>query len=145
MDSPVSWLAIVLLGFAGLLHCSHENIFNDENKLKRVLVEAMMNETWVNEMLEEERSQQPERWKLGAFPCPSLAPSDSIPTSVHRLRPADIKVVAAIGDSYSTARAGGGIRPFNMLFDYRGNSWSIGGDRDYDFQTTLPSKYFKAM
>ena len=33
------------------------------------------------------------------FSCPRLKPSPEIPTSVHRLRPADIKVVAALGDS----------------------------------------------
>ena len=33
------------------------------------------------------------------FTCPRLAPSSEVPTSVHRLRPADIKIVAALGDS----------------------------------------------
>ncbi|CAB1339922.1 unnamed protein product [Coregonus sp. 'balchen'] len=33
------------------------------------------------------------------FSCGDLAPSTSVPTSVHKLRPGDIKVVAALGDS----------------------------------------------
>uniref|UniRef100_A0A8C9ZD99 Phospholipase B1, membrane-associated n=1 Tax=Sander lucioperca TaxID=283035 RepID=A0A8C9ZD99_SANLU len=33
------------------------------------------------------------------FSCVDLTPSDTVPTSVHKLRPADIKVVAALGDS----------------------------------------------
>uniref|UniRef100_A0A4W5RXP6 Uncharacterized protein n=1 Tax=Hucho hucho TaxID=62062 RepID=A0A4W5RXP6_9TELE len=33
------------------------------------------------------------------FSCVALAPSTSVPTSVHKLRPGDIKVVAALGDS----------------------------------------------
>ncbi|KAK3725024.1 hypothetical protein RRG08_017541 [Elysia crispata] len=77
--------------------------------------------------------------KLGAFPCPALSPSDSVPTSVHELRPSDIKIVAAIGDSYTTGRASGGLCPFNMLFNYRGNAWSIGGDNDYDYHTSMPN------
>jgi hypothetical protein len=38
---------------------------------------------------------------LGApdFACSNMAPSGSVPTSVHRVRPADIRVVAAMGDS----------------------------------------------
>ncbi|RUS83620.1 hypothetical protein EGW08_008588 [Elysia chlorotica] len=112
---------------------------NETGKPKRILDEAMRNETWVTLMSEDQRIQDSETRKLGVFPCPGLPPSDPVPTSVHRLRPSDIKVVAAIGDSYSTARAGGGISPINMLFDYRGNSWSIGGDQDYDFHTSMPN------
>uniref|UniRef100_A0A4W5N149 Si:ch211-214p16.3 n=1 Tax=Hucho hucho TaxID=62062 RepID=A0A4W5N149_9TELE len=33
------------------------------------------------------------------FSCGNFAPSTSVPTSVHKLRPGDIKVVAALGDS----------------------------------------------
>lgn len=33
------------------------------------------------------------------FECTVYGPSPEVPTSVHKLRPADIKVVAALGDS----------------------------------------------
>jgi hypothetical protein len=33
-----------------------------------------------------------------AFPCETYGPSDPVPTSAKRLRPADIKVLAALGD-----------------------------------------------
>lgn len=36
------------------------------------------------------------------FLCTEWNPSDSVPTSVHELRPADIKVVAALGDSLTS-------------------------------------------
>ncbi|XP_077366323.1 phospholipase B1, membrane-associated-like [Festucalex cinctus] len=73
------------------------------------------------------------------FSCVDLAPSDSVPTSVHKLRPADIKVVAAVGDSTT---AGTGAKAKNLLElsrEYKGVSWSIGGDRTLDTVTTLPN------
>ncbi|XP_071323371.1 phospholipase B1, membrane-associated-like [Trachinotus anak] len=75
------------------------------------------------------------------MPCEDFSPSDSTPTSVHELRPGDIKVVAAVGDSLT---AGNGIAssPTNILDvlrQYRGLSWSIGGDENLTTVTTLPN------
>ncbi|XP_037652315.1 phospholipase B1, membrane-associated [Sebastes umbrosus] len=73
------------------------------------------------------------------FSCVNTAPSNSVPTSVHRLRPADIKVVAAVGDSLT---AGFGAKAKNLLqlrTEYRGVSWSIGGDKTLETVTTLPN------
>ncbi|XP_075963706.1 phospholipase B1, membrane-associated-like [Anarhichas minor] len=73
------------------------------------------------------------------FSCVNTAPSNSVPTSAHRLRPADIKVVAAVGDSLT---AGFGAKATNLLqlrTEYRGVSWSIGGDKTLETVTTLPN------
>ncbi|KAK2856052.1 hypothetical protein Q5P01_004787 [Channa striata] len=75
------------------------------------------------------------------MPCEDFSPSDSTPTSVHELRPGDIKVVAAVGDSLT---AGNGIAstPHNILdviSQYRGLSWSVGGDGNLTTVTTLPN------
>lgn len=73
------------------------------------------------------------------FLCEEWNPSNSVPTSVHELRPADIKVVAALGDSLTTAV---GARPSNssdLSTAWRGLSWSIGGDGDLGTHTTLPN------
>ncbi|XP_044026390.1 phospholipase B1, membrane-associated-like [Siniperca chuatsi] len=73
------------------------------------------------------------------FSCVDLAPSDTVPTSVHMLRPADIKVVAALGDS-STAGTGAKAKNlFGLNTDYTGVSWSIGGDKTLESVTTLPN------
>ncbi|XP_014912928.1 phospholipase B1, membrane-associated-like [Poecilia latipinna] len=75
------------------------------------------------------------------LPCEDRSPSSSIPTSVHELRPADIKVVAAVGDSL-TAGNGIGSSPndiLDVLRQYRGLSWCIGGDGDLTTVTTLPN------
>ncbi|XP_049338551.1 phospholipase B1, membrane-associated [Astyanax mexicanus] len=73
--------------------------------------------------------------------CPHHSPSPSVPTSVHTLRPADIKVVGAIGDSL-TAGNGIGAAQNNLLGiirEYRGLAWSIGGDNSLSSVTTLPN------
>lgn len=75
------------------------------------------------------------------FPCTNRSPSPTTPTSVHELRPADIKVVAAVGDSL-TAANGVGAKNDNLLLvinQYRGLSWSIGGDENITTVTTLPN------
>ncbi|XP_017311278.2 phospholipase B1, membrane-associated isoform X1 [Ictalurus punctatus] len=71
--------------------------------------------------------------------CEDLSPSDTIPTSVHAVRPADIRVVGAVGDSLT---AGNGVASTNLLdvlTQYRGLSWSIGGDNNLSAVTTLPN------
>ncbi|XP_061651805.1 phospholipase B1, membrane-associated isoform X2 [Phyllopteryx taeniolatus] len=71
------------------------------------------------------------------FSCLNTGPSDSAPTSAHKVRPADIKVVAALGDSVT---AGFGAKAKNLLqlrTEYRGVSWSIGGDKNLETVTTL--------
>uniref|UniRef100_A0A2K5EG90 Phospholipase B1, membrane-associated n=1 Tax=Aotus nancymaae TaxID=37293 RepID=A0A2K5EG90_AOTNA len=71
--------------------------------------------------------------------CPDREPSDTVPTSVHRLKPADISVIGALGDSL-TAGNGAGSRPGNVLdvlTQYRGLSWSVGGDESISTVTTL--------
>ncbi|XP_028294223.1 phospholipase B1, membrane-associated-like isoform X2 [Gouania willdenowi] len=73
------------------------------------------------------------------FYCVNVAPSDTVPTSAHRVRPADIKVVAALGDSIT---AGMGAKANDLLqlqTEYRGVSWSIGGDKILETVTTLPN------
>ncbi|KAI1240634.1 Phospholipase B1, partial [Lamprotornis superbus] len=75
------------------------------------------------------------------IPCPDRVPSDAVPLSVHNLKPADIQVIAALGDSL-TAGNGAGSRPhdvLDVLTQYRGLSWSVGGNENISTVTTLPN------
>uniref|UniRef100_A0A1I8PU19 Phospholipase B1, membrane-associated n=1 Tax=Stomoxys calcitrans TaxID=35570 RepID=A0A1I8PU19_STOCA len=61
------------------------------------------------------------------------------PTSVHRLRPGDIDIIAGMGDSLT---AGNGIVANNVLHTFqenRGMSWSIGGQSNWRQYLTLPN------
>ncbi|KAI9589407.1 phospholipase B1, membrane-associated-like [Glossina fuscipes] len=67
------------------------------------------------------------------------ARSLQIPNSVHRLRPGDIDIVGAIGDSLT---AGNGILATNILqvsTENRGKSWSGGGEGNLQQFLTLPN------
>ncbi|XP_039605816.1 phospholipase B1, membrane-associated [Polypterus senegalus] len=88
---------------------------------------------------EPEATQPPNKDWGSDLICPDMLPSENVPTSAHKLRPADVKVVAALGDSLT---AGFGIRAQNLAQlnkEWRGLSWSIGGDDALDKVTTLPN------
>ncbi len=70
--------------------------------------------------------------------CSNISYSEA--RSVHRLRINNIEVIMALGDSIT---AGFGIKgTAGLLNEYRGRSWSIGGD---PYQITLPNfiKYYQ--
>ncbi|XP_056873577.1 phospholipase B1, membrane-associated-like [Takifugu flavidus] len=73
------------------------------------------------------------------FSCVNLAASQTVPTSVHKLRPADITVVAALGDSVTVGTAAKSKNLFELNRKYKGVSWSIGGDNMLESVTTLPN------
>ncbi|GMR55156.1 hypothetical protein PMAYCL1PPCAC_25351, partial [Pristionchus mayeri] len=65
--------------------------------------------------------------------------SKSVPKSVHSLRPADIDIVGAIGDSM-TAANGAGAEENDILgvaIQYRGLTFSVGGDKTLDEHITM--------
>ncbi|XP_062267995.1 phospholipase B1, membrane-associated-like [Platichthys flesus] len=78
------------------------------------------------------------------MPCEDFSPSASAPSSVHELRPADINVVAAVGDSLTAGTGIAGNNILDVFREYRGLSWSIGGDDNLTTVTTLPNilKYY---
>ncbi|KAJ4938911.1 hypothetical protein JOQ06_028377 [Pogonophryne albipinna] len=73
------------------------------------------------------------------FSCVNTAPSNSVPTSAHRIRPADVKIVAAVGDSLTTAFGAKANNLLQLRTEYTGVSWSIGGDKTLETVTTLPN------
>ncbi|ORY90421.1 hypothetical protein BCR43DRAFT_518886 [Syncephalastrum racemosum] len=83
-----------------------------------------------------------QRFAPSIHQCPRLAPRDKPPTGVNDLRPDDIGVIAAIGDSIMAGFIARGVNastPYVTLSQYtedRGVSFAIGGDRD---AVTLPN------
>ncbi|KAJ9576074.1 hypothetical protein L9F63_007039, partial [Diploptera punctata] len=78
------------------------------------------------------------------FPCPTGqgspgARSPVRPTSVHRLRPGDIDVVGALGDSLSTANGADSTNMMEVIIENRGMAWSIGGQLSWREYLTLPN------
>ena len=64
------------------------------------------------------------------FTCDTSDTSPQVPDSVHELRPSDVKVVAALGDSYTAGLGAKARTVIGLLTEYRAVSWSIGGQND---------------
>jgi phospholipase B1 len=75
------------------------------------------------------------------YKCPDMSPSSQIPTSVHAVKPADIKIVAALGDSLTAANGAGAPKEdaVAILLQYRGLAFQGGGDKGLDGHITLPN------
>uniref|UniRef100_A0A914CKI5 Phospholipase B1, membrane-associated n=1 Tax=Acrobeloides nanus TaxID=290746 RepID=A0A914CKI5_9BILA len=68
-----------------------------------------------------------------------MAPSKTTPTSVHSVRPADIKLIMALGDSLTAANGAGAIDPLEILLQYRGLAFLAGGDKGLDEHVSIPN------
>ncbi|XP_040169796.1 phospholipase B1, membrane-associated-like [Anopheles arabiensis] len=74
------------------------------------------------------------------FPCNvTLGRSAKVPTSVHKLRPGDINVIAAMGDSLTAATGAAASGFIDLYQENRGLAWSIGGQWNWRNVTTLPN------
>ncbi|XP_038074882.1 phospholipase B1, membrane-associated-like [Patiria miniata] len=72
------------------------------------------------------------------FNC-KVETSTKVPKSVHELTPGDIKVIGAIGDSITAANGAHACNIFEVFNEYRGASWSIGGDNNLTLALTIPN------
>jgi len=61
------------------------------------------------------------------------------PKSIHHLKPSDIDVLGALGDSTTAANAAEATSYLGFLISYRGVSFSIGGDGTLEDSITLPN------
>lgn len=67
------------------------------------------------------------------------ARSKTIPKTVHMLRPGDIDIVGAIGDSLTAGNGAFALNELQVLLEGRGASWAIGGQRTWRNFLTLPN------
>ncbi|XP_055384985.1 phospholipase B1, membrane-associated-like [Condylostylus longicornis] len=65
--------------------------------------------------------------------------SDAVPTRVHQLRPGDIDIIGAMGDSLSSANGGYSTQPLHLANEFRSIAWSGGGKGTYFTHVTLPN------
>lgn len=73
-----------------------------------------------------------------AFPC-QLPPSPTVPERVDQLRPGDVRVVAAMGDSLIAGNGAMENSALGSFIESRGVSWAAGGDGDWHQFLTLPN------
>lgn len=76
----------------------------------------------------------------GSFPCSTReSRSPTPPTSVHKLRPGDIDVVGAMGDSLTASFGNMATNVLQVYVENRGMSWSGGGEATWREYLTLPN------
>lgn len=147
--------ALLLLAASVAVHCdyiSREDIIREGvadllylNKMSRAAAQAMTNlnaESVVSGQPDNYLDIQNPLESVPPFACnPEESPrTPEPPTSVHQLRPTDIKVVAAFGDSVTAGIALGDVHVVIDVFPNRGEAWSIGGDWSYDKNVvTIPN------
>jgi len=115
-----------------------ENDF--EARLRSAVKEAQKHEALWQDHMRLFKGSDDQRVKAAdGFNCTFIPPSDPVPTSVHELKPGDIKVVAALGDSLTAGFAMEAKTVLGILTEWRGRVWSIGGDDSVDKHATLPN------
>jgi phospholipase B1, membrane-associated len=112
-------------------------IFNTVKCLKNIINKTPSNKPNIDEYYT--------NWQN--FNCTIISPSENV-TSVHKLRISDIKAVAALGDSLSTAVGADAENFLNSFYAFRGSSFSAGGVESLETIVTLPNtmkKYNKNL
>jgi len=71
------------------------------------------------------------------FPCPITGRTN--PTNARRLRPADIDVIATVGDSIVAGFAALSETIWDIFTEYRGHAFTIGGQQPYDEYVSVPN------
>ncbi|XP_054900122.1 phospholipase B1, membrane-associated [Poeciliopsis prolifica] len=80
---------------------------------------------------------RPLHFKHPPFQCPDMTPSPTVPSSVEFVKAADIKVIAALGDSMTTAVGANASSVKALPEEFRHVSWSIGGYGTFQDVITL--------
>ncbi|XP_060560339.1 phospholipase B1, membrane-associated-like [Ruditapes philippinarum] len=126
------FLGLITLGCVGADYAKYEEFVRQQSK----------NATFVR-MFEKHLSQFQDHDKnlriSETFPCKAFPQPQTKTTSVHKLRPMDVSVIGALGDSIT---AGTGITAgtvLGLLQEDRGLSWSVGGDKTVNEEETIPN------
>jgi len=137
---------ICLIALCGLM-CFNAAIAFDLKEYEQVIITMSKNATYeaefeksIQNLLQIEPNYfdyNPFNDHLKPFDCPALATAPA--TSVHNLTPKDIKYVGAIGDSLTAALGSNAKTVIGLLFEYKGRSWSVGGDSNLEDLVTLPN------
>ncbi|XP_036066569.1 phospholipase B1, membrane-associated [Oryzias melastigma] len=80
---------------------------------------------------------RPVSFKHPVFQCPDMKPSPSVPSSVEFVKAADLRVIAALGDSLTTAIGANATTVLGIPIEFRHVSWSIGGYGTFQDVITL--------
>ncbi|KAI0237111.1 Phospholipase B1, membrane-associated [Lamellibrachia satsuma] len=97
--------------------------------VRKVSASYRLGDRWTSQT---PRSRTPDELTYVTFNCPIEKSPNGPPKTVHELRPSDINVIAAMGDSITAGHGLGAESIVDVLVKNRGESWSIGGDKSLD-------------
>jgi len=136
MNRPTKFFNQITLIIAALLASRtalaiSDNWKNYESFVKSIASNNYVQEAWPDHLTQ---FQETNPQNLGSFPkfwpdyCPPVPEPKEHGTNVHNLLPSDIKLVAGIGDSLTAGNGALAYTAFGLLTEYRGRSFSMGGD-----------------
>ena len=101
------------------------------------LYEKAANDPKLMEALETPKEQN-NNASIPPFLCEVL-PNDSPAQTVHELKPSDVSVIAAMGDSITACNGCGAETVAQVAVNNRGYSWSAGGNQTLETILSLPN------
>nr|ATU82880.1 secreted Esterase/lipase protein [Pristhesancus plagipennis] len=105
-------------------------------------VASKLDQKWIYEQCKTSNRKQPYFLRETEFPCKpadGISRSQKRPFSVHKLRPGDVDVIAAMGDSLVAGNGAMEDYALGAFIESRGVSWAAGGDSTWHEYLTLPN------
>ena len=79
-------------------------------------------------------------YQIPKFNCSTQPPNGfKQAKTVHELTPFDVELIGGLGDSITAAFGALSFTLIDLFIEFRGISWSVGGDKDLDTYATLPN------
>ncbi|KAI4460286.1 phospholipase b plb1 [Holotrichia oblita] len=114
--------------------------FYIKGRLGRVLLDRFVDQVRSQQYRNQLQKNQDTIDNSDPFPCETTGfRSDEKPDSVHRLKPGDIDVIGAMGDSLTAGFGALSHTLLDLFRDYRGVSFPIGGEKTWRQYMTLPN------
>merc|ERR1711931_213572 len=139
MILKVAFFVLVVVAGRALSEEHRDKWNRFESMVKAMESNALLEDIWDKDHFPKFKEGQSQSVPESQLNCPDFPPSASTPTSVHALRPSDVEVVAAIGDSLTAANGALAKTPLGLLTEYRGRAFAMGGDKDVSSVVTMPN------
>merc|ERR1711931_105390 len=139
MILKVAFFVLVVVAGSALSEENRDKWNRFESMVKAMESNALLEDIWDKDHFPKFKEGQSQSVPESQLNCPDFPPSPSAPTSVHALRPSDVSVVAAIGDSLTAANGALAKTPLGLLTEYRGRAFAMGGDKDVSSVVTMPN------
>lgn len=121
-----------------LFYCSSARISKEEVKWLDFAIKYQNNATFQTLWKKKVKAYNEIKVDIPEFKC-EIKPIGEKPTSVHKLKPGDINVVAAFGDSITAGNGADADNLLEVILNARGHSWSIGGMETLEKLLTIPN------